>query len=168
MANNLPEFFVQKPANQTIYTTLEFYHPVAGLFRFVSNQNFAKSFQLEAGAPRNAGQMVSFDPVGFEAPQPEIGEDGETSLDLQLGAIGFEAKPFIDTVMTSWPPKIEVVWRQHLSEDTNPVNVLYFEGDAWALDVINLGVQCGQVNFAARDISVIYTPDIFKGLGGLI
>lgn len=168
MADTLPEFFTQKPANQILYTTLEVYHPVAGLRRFVANQQLPKSFQLEAGAPRNAGDAVEFEPMNLEAPQPEIGEDGETSLDVQLGAIGFEAKPYIDAVMNSWPPKLEVVWRQHLSGITNPVNVLYFEGDAWALDMINLGFQCGQINFAARDISVIYTPDIFKGLGGLL
>lgn len=168
MADTLPEFFAQKPDSQRLYTTLEIYHPVAGLKRFVTSELWEKYFQLEAGAPRNAGQVVEFDPVGFLAPEPEIGEDGETSLDVQLGAIGFEAKPYIDAVMNSWPPKLEVVWRQHLSGVISPVNVLYFEGDAWALDMINLGFQCGQINFAARDISVIYTPDIFKGLGGLI
>jgi hypothetical protein len=166
--SELTQFFTQKPANKVLYTTLEIYNPAAGLKRFVTGQQFDKSFKLESAAPRNPSAVVAFEPVGFEAPQPEAGEDGEVFLDVQLGAIGFEAKPYIDAVMNSWPPRIDVVWRQHLTGVEQPVAVLYFEGAAWTLDVINVGLRCEQINFASRDISLIYTPDVFKGLRGLI
>lgn len=131
-ATNFDEFWTTKPADQVEYTTLEIYNATAGLRRFVTQQAYALDFQLESGAPRNAGEVVTFDPVGFSAPEPEQGEDG-MALDINLGAIGFEAKKYLKDVFSAWPPTIEIVWRRYLSGVTEPF-VLYFEAQAPALE----------------------------------
>lgn len=166
-AATINEFWATKPADQAWYTTLEVYNANAGLRRFVAGQQSAQTFTLEANAPRNAGESVSFEPVGFRAPQPEQGDDGMT-LDIQLGAIGFEAKPYIKDVIGSWPPTIEIVWRQHLSGVTDPVQWFYFEAADLSLESISVGIRAEQVNQAARDVSRIYKGDEFQGLRGSI
>src|SRR5690606_18195377 len=138
------------------------------LRRFVTGQQFHLSFQLEADAPRNAGQVVEFEPFAFDAPEPEAGSDGNTYLDVSLGAVGIDAKEYVDAVMDSWPPVLEVIWREYLSGIATPTAVIRFEGEAWTIKELSVGFRCGQVNFAARDIAVLYEADVFKGLAGLI
>ena len=168
MANTRAQFFSRKPSSQIIYTTIELYNPTQGVRRFVTGQQLPKSFQLEPEAPRDAGQVVEFDAVGFDAPEPEVGEDGLVSMDIQLGAIGFEAKRYMDGVRAAWPPVIYVVWRQYLQGVDAPQSVLYMQSEAPVIDVINVALQCSQVNLATRGPTETYDPDVFKGLQGLI
>src|SRR5690606_1319328 len=108
-------------------------NPNAGLRRFVTGQQFSREFTLETDAPRNAGELVEFEPFSFDAPEPEAGADGDVYLDVNLGAVGVEAKEYIDSVMNSWPPVLEVIWREHISGITYPTAVIKFEGEAWTI-----------------------------------
>lgn len=162
-APNREQFFTTKPADQVEYTTLEIYNANAGMLRFVTGQTFSKDFTLESEAPRNAGEVVTFDPYQFAAPEPEQGTDGEVSLDIQLGTVGVQAKQYMRDVSASWPPIIDIVWRKHLSGVTDPVFVLYFQAETVGLQNIDAAISARQVNQAARDVSRKYNDD-FPGL----
>lgn len=167
MASTRREFFTSKPSNQAVYTTLEIYNANAGLHRFVSKQQLPKSFTLESDAPRNGGEVVEFEPVGFEAPEPEQGEDG-MFMDVQLGAIGFEARKYLKAVFDSWPPTIDLIWRQYFEGVTEPVQVFYFQVASPSIENVSVAMRAEQVNRAAQDVSRTYDGDDFPGLRGSI
>lgn len=159
------QFFNSKPADQVLYTTLEIYHIDIGVLRYVTGQQFDKTFTLETDAPRNANETVTFEAVAFDAPEPEQGEDGEVSLDIQLGAVGIDVKSKIKMITDAgWESPLEIVYRQHLSGETYPALVLEFEAETLTLQDLSAAIRAQQVNQAARDVAEIYTTDRFPGL----
>ncbi len=163
-ATTIGEYWTVKPVDQLQYTTLEFRNASAGVRRFVTAQQEAKSFQLESTAPVDAGLVVEFEPVAFQAPEPEQGAQGGVSLDIQMGAIGFEAKQYLTQVFAAWPPTIDVVWRRHLEGVTEPVQVFYLQAKPSIIEGVSVAISCSQSNPAGRDISRIYKFDEFPGL----
>lgn len=163
-AATINEFWVTKPSDQARYTTLEFHNDIAGTRRFVTMQSSAKFFQLESDAPRNAGQVVTFDPIPFEAPEPEQGDEGEVSLDITLGGVGFEVKSYLKQCFSGWPPKVEVIWRRHLEGIAEPPVVFQFQSKDSSIQLVNAQIQCRQVNYGARGIGRTYKYDDFLGL----
>ena len=158
-------FFNTKPVDQVLYTTIELYHPDIGVLRYVTGQQFDKQFTLEADAPRNPGELVTFQAVAFDAPEPEQGEDGEVSLDIQFGAVGIDVKPKIKQITDpGWQQPLEIIWRQFLSDITGPQVVLEFEAETLTLQDLSAGIRAQQVNQSARDVAELYTTDRFPGL----
>lgn len=165
MATTRTQFFQQKPANQKLYTTLEIYHPDQTLLRYVAGEYAAVSFTLESDAPRNPSQVVSFEPVAFEAPEPEQGQFG-ASLDVQLGLAGLEVKEYLNSLTdTGRRTPIEIIRRQHLDGVTEPFGIYRFEVSAIALKARQAAIQAEQVNAGGRDVSRRYKTDEFIGLG---
>ena len=161
---NLSEFWTTKPADQIQYTTLEFRNATAGVRRFVAEQQTAIDFRLEADAPADPDTVVTFEPLALSAPEPEQGQDGELSLDIQMGAIGFQAKQYFINVFSAWPPTVNVVWRRHLEGVVYPVQVLYFDSLSGVIEDVSVALSCAQTNQAARDVSRVYKYDEFPGL----
>lgn len=157
-------FFQIAPLDQQIYTSIEVYNADIGLKRWVINQVKPKSFQLEATAPRNAGETVEFIGIGGVAPEPEQGEFG-ASLELNLGAVGQhvnrELRKYTDAGRRS---PTEVIWRQHLSGVALPSVYFYFQLEKAIIKGRNFGLVARQVNTASRNISRRYKADEFIGL----
>ena len=113
-ANTRIQFFNSKPADQVLYTTIGLFHTDIGVLRYVTGQQFDKEFTLETDAPRNADELVTFEAVAFDAPEPEQGETGEVQLDIQLGAVGIDVKSKIKMITDAgWEQPLEVIYRQH-------------------------------------------------------
>lgn len=157
-------FFQVAPLDQQNYTTLEFYHPDIGVKRYVLNQMKPKSLQLEAGAPRDAGAVVSFDPINGVAPEPEQGEFG-ASLEVNMGSVGLQIKQEMNKITdVGRRTPAELIWRQHLSGLTSPEPVFYFQIETVAKKSRFAGIKAQQVNTASRNVSRRYKADEFIGL----
>ena len=166
MQTEYKNFWTVKPLDQKEYVTVEFYHPVNGVERYVAGEMFDIDLQLEADAPRNAGQVVTFTAAAFDAPEPEQGSDGDVSLQLQLGAIGRMLKEKYRAISNSGSRvPVEVIWRKYLSGVTGPKVVLEFEEANIALRGLSAAISAKQVNPAARSVAEIYTAERFPGLG---
>lgn len=157
-------FFAQKPLNVVEYTSLEFYHPVTGVERFVTGQREPLQFTLESGAPRGAGLQVQFDPVAFLAKQPKMADSG-VSLEIQLGIIGQMLKEKVklmsaDDMLTPY----EVIWRKHQSDEVEPTIFFYFEVDTLSLKDLAGVIRAREVNGASRNVSNLYNTIQHPGL----
>jgi len=161
--STLKAFYRTKALDQVKYTTLEFHNPNAGTRRFVTEQVEDKDFLIESGAPLNAGEVVTFQAVAFSAPEPEQSESG-AMLNIDMGAIGFEAKPYLEAVMTQWPQRLDVRYRQYLSGYSQPQLVVYLEGAEVTINDSVVSIQAEQVNQAARNIAVLYDTETYPGL----
>lgn len=74
------------------FEAIEVYHPAVGVIRYVNKQFYDKEFKLESGAPRNAGETVTFTAGNFQVQHPDVSEDGVMSMTVQLGRIGTDIK----------------------------------------------------------------------------
>lgn len=163
---NRNDYFKKAPKDQEIYTTLEFYHPDIGVLRYVTKQQFAKSFTLETDAPRNAGELVQFEAVAFEAPELDVGAEGELSQEIQLGSVGQMIKEKLNSITDDgWLEPLEVIRREYLSGVTYPEVVYRLETEIVGLETTAAGIKAGQVNFAGFNVSRIATPEDFPGEG---
>lgn len=156
------EFFTKAPLNLVPYTTIETYHPDDGLHRYVAGQQFNKQFIIEANAPRNPVETVEFEAASLQSDEVEQGEEGEVSLDIQLGAIGQMIKERMKKVDLWFP--IEVIRRTYIGENNPPQTVISLESDQVGLDDVLALITASQVNQYEFDVSRKYTPEIFPGL----
>ena len=161
----LGQFYRQKPANIVVYTALEFYHSDFGVLRYVVNQYDNVTLTLEAGAPRNAGEAVVFEPIAAQAGDPEQGDFG-ASIDIQLGAAGAQLKEKINGISEAGRREpIEVVWRKYRSDQTSaPGAVFYMQVANVAFNGRNVAIVAQQRS--AQELSVwrVYKDDEFVGL----
>ena len=80
------------------YETFEIYHPAVGVHRRVKGQFYDKQFMLESTAPRNAGEIVTFEPAAFETQHPDISEDSVLTMTTQMGNIGSMIKGYLKQI----------------------------------------------------------------------
>lgn len=80
------------------YETFEIYHPAVGVHRIVKGQFYDKQFMLESTAPRNAGEIVTFEPAAFETQHPDISEDSVLTMTTQMGNIGSMIKGYLKQI----------------------------------------------------------------------
>ena len=80
------------------YETFELYHPAVGVHRRVKGQFYDKQFMLESTAPRNAGEVVTFEPAAFETQHPDISEDSVLTMTTQMGNIGSMIKGYLKQI----------------------------------------------------------------------
>jgi len=159
------DYFRKKPLNDVLYTTLEVYHPDVGVKRVVTMQQAAKSLALESNAPRNPSESVTFEPVGFVAPQPEIGEDGDVSLSIAIQDGAKELRDWLRGITDAGRlTPIQLIWRQHLASGTAPEVVLRFQLAGRKSRGATLAFRAEQVNPAVRQWLRVYKEDDFPGL----
>lgn len=158
------EFLRRKPLDQVPYLSLEMYHEDIGMLRYVANQVFPQTLRIEAGAPRDAGLDVEFEPLNFDVPEPEQGEYG-ASLDISLGLVGQQIKEKLNQVTDSGLVKpLEVIRRLHLSGVTEPQSVFYFEAADVQLQSRNGTITAEQVSRAGVQVALIQTAEKYPGL----
>jgi len=158
------DFFRKVDGSKTLFTTLEFYNSGFGVKRYILGQQGNRSFTLEITAPRNANTLVEFTAAPINAPTPESGEQGDISLNVQIAGAGLEIEEMLmNRVKTE---TIEVVWRQHLSNETYPIVTFVFEANTVELRDLVATVQARTINTSGLDVSERYTTDRFPALKG--
>lgn len=122
-SEDLREFYHSPDAEDVALDTLEFRHqafvdenalPTAA--RIVCD-NEDWTAMLEADAPMNAGQVVTFTATSFTAKQPELGKGGQPTMDIEVQNVTRDLMPYLEQA-TDNPGPIGLTYRQYLASNS--------------------------------------------------
>ncbi len=115
----IEEAYATAPAGQVILHTLEFRHPsFTEPLRVVNDQqDFVGT--LEADAPINGGEEVTFTAFAFEFVPPDVDSSGTLpEVTIAIDNVSREVLGYMDLAANS-PDLIAVTYRPYLSTDTS-------------------------------------------------
>ncbi|MHC2241485.1 DUF1833 family protein [Bradyrhizobium elkanii] len=113
----LLEAYASCPPSARIYYTLELWQSSFDQpARVVANVGDDMAFGLEAGAPRNAGETVTFIACPFEAGYPEQKEGQPPSTTIKIDNVNRELMPKIRAAQGT-REYIQVLYREYLGSD---------------------------------------------------
>ncbi len=158
----------EKPVEPIVWPTIEIYNETTGVFRFV--RDYAdKTFTIESGADRNAGEAVDFKAIGFSAPSPSQGSEPSVTINVTLQRVGSEMKAQLKKLrgFLSFNPAY-FVWREYISTDTSaPVSVYYLYVKSISMDSGAITIVASDENPLAQPVSSIATVGRFPALADL-
>jgi len=169
--DDLKEYFFAAPADAIALDTLEFRHPAfvadgAPVAVRIVRAPADIVATLEAGAPFQAGQAVTFRALAFALRPPESPERGLPVVELAIDNATAELMPWLELATASFAP-IALSYRQYLDHDlTAPAYVLHgltarrVRGDA-----LRITGTAGFEDFLSQPFPAqIYTLEAFRGL----
>ncbi|MGY4259763.1 hypothetical protein ACVI1L_006831 [Bradyrhizobium sp. USDA 4516] len=113
----LLEAYASCPPSARIYYTLELWQSSFDQpARVVANVGDDMTFGLEAGAPRNGGESVTFIACPFEAGYPEQKEGQPPSTTIKIDNVNRELVPKIRAAQGT-REYIQVLYREYLGSD---------------------------------------------------
>ena len=111
------------PAGLVTYETLELQHPafVDGggnpiALRIIAGTADDQVFTLEAGAPLNGGQAVTFTAIPFTSEFPEVAEGRLPQSRIRIDNVAREFVPLIEQAVT-YRADLTATYRQYRSDD---------------------------------------------------
>lgn len=163
--SRISDYRNKKPKNIIKYTTVEMYHPDTGTLRFVANQYTDKELTLEADAPRDAGETVTFKAAAFSYSSPSQDAEPSSSASMSFQRVGSGIKAAMKQLQgfAGYTP-VEFVWREFLSDDTSePVVIYYLYVSSITPNRDTVTIEATDANPATQAISRILTPNDFQG-----
>lgn len=163
----IKEAYASAPAD-IIYHTLEIWHPAFTVPIRVVRDQADLSARLEAGAPRDAGLVVSFVAFAFDLVPPEVSSAGGPRCRIEIDNVSRDILANIELTVGD-PAVIKVIYRAFLQSALldGPENDPPMEMDLLSIsaDVFRIRAEAGfndlaNKRFPARD----YTSEIFPGL----
>lgn len=116
LSEALKEAYASADVSEVIINTIEIRHPAfTEPIRVVSDYAPIDA-KLEANAPLNGGEVVTFQPFAFELTLPEVMEKGVPEMMLQIDNVSREIIRHIELAI-SLPDKLEVTYRAYLYSD---------------------------------------------------
>jgi hypothetical protein len=113
----LLEAYASCPPSARVYFTLEIWQSsFASPARVVANVGNDMSFGIEAGAPRDAGSMVTFLACPFTADYPEQREGQPPSTKIKIDNVNRELVPQIRAAL-GVRQYIQILYREYLGSD---------------------------------------------------
>lgn len=158
-------YFNQKPTKTIRYQTIELSHSATGVFRFV--KDFVDhDFGLEADAPNNPGETVTFQALNFEIPEPSQTDTPNINIPIQLGRIGSGLKEQLKKITGfDFMESALVIYRVYLSDDTTtPVKTYKLFASEIGMQANNVAINAEDDNPTNMDVSRVYTFEDFPGL----
>jgi Domain of unknown function (DUF1833) len=167
LSQALKEAYAAAPADTVILHTLEIWHPAfATPIRVVRDMADLQA-RLEATAPRDGGQMVTFTALAFDLDLPPVDTAPVPEITITLDNVGREISDALDEAAIS-QDKIEVTYRPYLSTDLDgpqmdpPVTMTLSDVEADPLRVIG---HAAMLDFGNKAFpSITYTASRFPGL----
>lgn len=112
----LAEAHASAPEGLVVCETLELWHPAFSTALRIVADNGALEARLEPDAPREAGAVVTFIPLGFRLRPPETLADAPGVLEAEIDSAGREIVAEIDAAVASLAP-VEVIWRRFIADE---------------------------------------------------
>lgn len=110
----LAEAYASAPDGAVILDTLEVWHPAfTSALRLVADHR-ALEARLEADAPRQPGEIVTFVPLAFRLRPPEAVAEAPGVLEAEIDTAGREIVAELEAASVSLAP-VEVIWRRFLA-----------------------------------------------------
>lgn len=123
LSEAIREAYAAAPVGQIIHHTLELWHPAFSLpIRVVRDRNPLDA-RIEAGAARNAGEIVTFVAYAFDVVPPDQTTTGLPQCVIEIDNVSREILAQIDLAVVAGTP-IVAIYRSYLSDllDDGPEN----------------------------------------------
>lgn len=112
----LKEAYASAPSNLVIYHTLELNHPAFSTPIRVVRDFTDLNARLEASAPNNPSQYVTFVGYNFEFTKPEISATGVPQLTIEIDNVDRTIVANIEAALTT-RDLVQVIYREFISSD---------------------------------------------------
>jgi len=164
-------FLASAPEGVREYRTIELSHPEfsAGQLRFVKDYVDA-DLGLEADAPRNPGEVVTFTAIAMDVKEPDETGDAEQILQINLGAVGGEVQDVLKEITAAGVlTPIQVIYRKYYGGDlTEPVVRLSLSASGLKFkSYAAVAFTAEDIDLAVKPSGEIYTTERFPGLVGV-
>jgi len=163
-------FLTSAPTGQGEKRTIEIFHPqFSSVLRFVKDFT-DRNLTLEAGAPRNAGETVTFTALALVIEEPSESQEGDQVLKVSMGAVANQVEDQISQISgTGFLDPIEVVYRKYYSEDlSEPVKVLYLDASFLSFEGYeSVDFTAEDADFYNKSSGELYTLERFPTLTGV-
>lgn len=167
LTDAIREAYASAPSDSVIHHTLEIWHPAFSEPIRVVRDRQTLTARLEASAPRQAGQLVTFVGFAFDIVPPEVTHTAVPQCVIELDNVSREIVAHIEQAITS-PESITVTYRAYLSDDlTAPENdpPLTLTVLSISANVFRVRATCGFPNLANKRFPGLdYTAEVFPGL----
>ena len=110
----IAEAYASAPVGQVVWETLEIWHPVFTMPIRVVRDRVALDARIEAGAARNAGEVVTFAPYPFDIVPPDMQAASVPQAQIAIDNITREIGRQLDAAIVAGQTTV-VLWRSYLS-----------------------------------------------------
>lgn len=163
----IKEAYASCPSDVAVIETVEIYHPDwASVIRLVRDKDDLTA-TLEASAPNNPSESVTFTALDFSISQPKIGE-GRQELTLTIDNASLLIIQMLELHDLSSLDVASVIYRPYLSSDLTgphmnpPLSLSVVSANATMQSV---SLTCGYVDFAnLRFPRYLYNIEDFPGI----
>jgi len=173
LTDAITEAYAACPTDVVIYDTLEIRHPSfqdefgnPTAIRVV-NDNQDLQVNLEADAPLNAGELVTFRMCGFRAVLPAVREGEPPELRIEISNVSREIEAYLELAVASTDP-VEATYRPYLSTDTSRphwTRPAHMQLTKVSSDVFRVTATAGHAAVWNKPVpSELYTPQRFPQL----
>ena len=164
----LKEAYASPTAGVVVYHTLEIWNAALSAPIRVVRDEVALDARIEAGAPRNAGALVTFAAYAFDIVPPDQTTTSVPSCTIEIDNVDRLILSQLDAAVTSGTT-ITIMYRQYLSTtrtvgpENNPV---------WVLTALSISATPQRIRMTAGFPDLLnrkfpaqeYDPEVFRGL----
>lgn len=167
LSQAIKEAYASAPAASVILHTLEIWHPNFTVPIRVVRDTVTLEATLEAGAPRNAGELVSFVGYAFDITPPDVEHSSIPQCVIEIDNVSRDILAQFDLALGDINP-ITVIYRAFLSDDlSGPEN-----DPPLTLTIMSISASVFRIRATAgfgdltnkRFPGVDYTAEVFPGL----
>jgi hypothetical protein len=167
LSQAIKEAYASAPSASIIYHTLEIWHPAFSVPIRVVRDNASLDARLEASAPRNAGEMVTFVGFAFDIVPPEVTHTAVPQCVIEIDNVSRDILAQIEAAMGS-TELITVIYRAFLSTDLSgpendpPLSMTIFQISA---NPFRIRATAGFSDLSNKRFPGLdYTSEVFPGL----
>lgn len=163
----IQEAYASAPSAGIIHHTLEIWHPAFTVPIRVVRDHADLTATLEATAPRNPSEAVTFIGYAFDIVPPEVTHSAVPQCVIEIDNISRDILAQFDAAVHS-PSPITVIYRAFLSDDlSGPENdpPLTMELQSVTADVFRIRATAGFGDLSNKRFpGMDYTAEVFPGL----
>jgi hypothetical protein len=148
LSEAIKEAYASAPVGVINYFTLEFRHSLITSPIRVVRDSINLEATLEAGAPLNPGEAVTFIAYGFDITKAEVSAQGVPQVHIEIDNVDRSIVSSIEAVLASTEP-VQLTFREYISTDlTTPQNdpPLHMEVMSVTADVFRVKIVAGWPN----------------------
>lgn len=167
LSEALKEAYASAPSDEVVYHTLELRHAAFSAPIRVVRDNADLVARLEATAPANPGELVTFVAYGFNLERPEVSSSGVPQCAIEIDNVSREILANIELAVPQTDP-ILVTYREYLASDLEgPQNdppmtltIVSINADVFRVRAVASYPDLSNRRFPRED----YTAERFPGL----
>lgn len=162
------KFIANEPESQREIRTIEAYHPQFSKVERFANNYTPLTAGIEAGAPRNAGEMVTYEAATLQIEDPAERNDTDQVLSISMGATDDRLNDILNQISGSgYLQPVEIVYRKYYSNDLSvpatPPLYVYMSAVTYE-NADSATITAEDADLATKRSGAIYTIEDYQGL----